>query len=534
MGCYFVVFKKAGFDDFSDADTNGLLHSCLGIEGRASSLVGYSAITSGVSTSLPLGAYSVEVFGLYNSGADCSGQTVRQAFSGTTPKVFSLGSKGTTSFTSAAEISVPATYNENAAANLATTCSGNITSWKFVDGNGVTGLNYDVGRAARGAKLVAFNGKLYLAWHEWNVGDVSQIRVAVYNGLDSSPAWTRVDGNLANGINVNTSESALTADFAVHDGVLFLTWSEATGTDYRIRVATYNGNDLSPTWAFVGNASQGINHEPTLNATDPVLVEVGGTLFAAWSEQNSGGIFQVRVAYLRGTGFSPPFEFVDGDGGDGLNYSVALAAVHPHLAAHEGKLYATWYEPAAVDQVRVSVFNGNVSSPAWIRVDGGGVNGINKLAIYSARRPKLHSINSKLYASWNEPNSFGITQIRVAVYNGNDGSPSWQFVDGNAATGINWAFGSNALTPFLAPYGSKLFNIWTEFDGGGDGVRVKRYSGDDASPTWTSVDGNGAFGLNRVPGTTAYSPHSAVLNSKLYLAWEEGALAAQIRVVVGQ
>src|SRR5438105_3314473 len=71
-----------------------------------------------------------------------------------------------------------------------------IGSWQFVDGNGATGINKNTGQAASNVQLVTANSKIYINWLETNAG-ISQLRAAVFNGNDSAPSWSLIDGNAA-------------------------------------------------------------------------------------------------------------------------------------------------------------------------------------------------------------------------------------------------------------------------------------------------------------------------------------------------
>jgi len=77
----------------------------------------------------------------------------------------------------------------------------------------------------------------------------------------------------------------------------------------------------------------------------------------------------------------------------------------------------------------------------------------------------------KLHLTWCEqdPNKF---QIRVAVYNGNDSSPLWDFVDGDGTTGLNLTPLQDANKPNLLPFENKLYAIWTEFHSGSSADKV--------------------------------------------------------------
>ena len=174
---------------------------------------------------------------------------------------------------------------------------------------------------------------------------------------------------------------------------------------------------------------------------------------------------------------------------------------------------------------------GSVPSPSgitsWVFVDGNGTNGINKDATKNAYSPQLTVLGSKLYAIWDEGST--ASQIRVAVYNGNDASPSWTFVDGNGTNGINRNAANTAFAPQPAVLGIKLYAAWLEYNGSAYQIRVAVYSGNDISPSWAFVDGNGANGINKDATKSASSLQLTVSGSKLYATWvEPNSTASQI------
>src|SRR5687767_2110437 len=68
----------------------------------------------------------------------------------------------------------------------------------------------------------------------------------------------------------------------------------------------------------------------------------------------------------------------------------------------------------------------------WTLVDSGGSMGINLDPTDAARNPFLAVHSSKVYAAWDEVNG-AVRQIRVKVYDGDDGAPTWTAVDASAA-----------------------------------------------------------------------------------------------------
>ena len=229
----------------------------------------------------------------------------------------------------------------------------NSTSWNLVDkiGDNTTGINKDTSKNAINPKLLNFNSGIYAAWSEDN-GSASQIHVARYN---NSSSWTFVDDNSSTGINKAPGKNATYPTMAVLSTKLYLAWSE-TNADNRtqIRVKSYDGSS----WSFVDgdNATKGINKDYTQNASYPQLVKVtdnssNSKLYAVWLEEN--GNTQVRVAEFDGTS---SWSFKDGNSFDGLNLNTAKITGKPSTAAYLNKLIVAWSETNSlgVPQIRVA------------------------------------------------------------------------------------------------------------------------------------------------------------------------------------
>ncbi len=228
----------------------------------------------------------------------------------------------------------------------------NSTSWNLVDkiGDNTTGINKDTSKNAINPKLLNFNTGIYAAWSEDN-GSASQIRVARY---DNSSSWVFVDGDGSTGINRATG-NATYPTMAVLSTKLYLAWSEANADNRtQIRVKSYDGSS----WSFVdgGNATKGINKDYTQNASYPQLVKVtdnssSSKLYAVWLEEN--GNTQVRVAEFDGTS---SWSFKDGNSFDGLNLNTAKITGKPSAAAYLNKLIVAWSETNSlgVTQIRVA------------------------------------------------------------------------------------------------------------------------------------------------------------------------------------
>jgi hypothetical protein len=166
-------------------------------------------------------------------------------------------------------------------------------------------------------------------------------------------------------------------------------------------------------------------------------------------------------------------------------------------------------------------------------VDGNGTDGIAKDATKDGSLPRLAEFSSKLYMTWQESDGTA-TQVRVAKYNDNDSSAAFAFVDGDTATGLNYKTGKNAANPQLLVYNSKLYNVWDEIhtSNSKNQVRVREYSGDDTSPTWSFIDGAGDGGINLDTTRSASTPSAVATAGNMFVAFSEsnGSAITQIRV----
>lgn len=351
-------------------------------------------------------------------------------------------------------------------------------SWAFVDGNSATaGMNKDSARHGRYPHLAVFNDKLYITWFERDSGaNQENIRVAVYSGSDSAPTWTMVDGNNVTGLNYDVTDGAAFSKLTVFNNKLYVNWIEYRGTSYRFHVRVFNGSDTAPSWTFVdGNSYAGLNYIETKNATNQRLTVFDGKLYASWNEQNASNVYQVRIKVYNGNDSSPSWSTAGGTATTGINYDTSQTGMLPHLVSFNSKLYATWYESNGVKwQVRAAVYNGNDAAPSWTMIDGNAATGLNYDTSQGAALSSWVVFCDRLYLIWQEGYGAGeVQQIRFAAYGGNDSSPSWAFADGNAATGLNKDITKGAQMPSMIAIGSKLYAGWYEPAAGIDQIRVR-------------------------------------------------------------
>ncbi|MBI3535922.1 MAG: hypothetical protein HY072_10610 [Deltaproteobacteria bacterium] len=409
----------------------------------------------------------------------------------------------------------------------------NPSSWAFIDGTGANGINFNTARTSGQPKLAVFNSSLYAKWEEVKTMASSdyQIRVAKYNNNPDSPSWSYADGGLATGLNKDPTLEARHGNMVSFNSKLYTIWHEKNaGTIKQIRVKKYDGSS----WAFVdGGGPNGINFAPALNnADDPFLITFNSKLYAVWSESD-GTKLQIRASVYNGNDAAPAWTFVDGNGATGLNKVTNQDAQAPRPIVFDNKLYLVWYEinAATFQQIRIVVYNVNDGSPSWSFVDGNGTTGINKDSTKDTQYPDIAVFNSKLYLTWQELSPAPVRyQTRVVVYNGNDSSPVWTFVDGNSTTGLNKSTTQHAWLPRIYAFNNNLYVGWEELNTSGFyQIRLIVYNGNDSSPAWTFVDGNNdTTGLNKDSTQTATALDLIEFGSRLLSAWAEGASNVQI------
>jgi hypothetical protein len=406
--------------------------------------------------------------------------------------------------------------------------------WEYIDNVTIGGINDNISQNGSSPQLVEFDSTLYSAWVEPSSSDnKTRIRVAKYN--DNSSSWSFVDSSGINFKNFNssaTSEDASQPVLFVEDKTtpsLLMAWIEdLAGVSY-VTIARY----INSSWNYVAFINK---DNQALSSPHGVYHSFDSSPYVTWSELDNASVSQIRVSKATGT-------FWDGNGITGINDNTSRHATQPRLASLSSNLYAIWTEIGnnATGQIRVKV--SSASSTSWTSIDGSGTSGINKSTSYDAEAPEMIVFDSKIYAAWQESNSDNITQIRVAVFNDNITSPSWSFVDnGDSTKGMNLIVDTdgneNSTAPRMTVFNSSLYLTWIQEHGLSKQIRMAKYNGNDSSPEWDTADrydefGVSRFGLNYNNLKVASTPMLTSSNSKLYAAWAEpdSSGITQIRVV---
>lgn len=327
---------------------------------------------------------------------------------------------------------------------------GSSPTWKQVDNrvNGTTrspglGINFDTKVAAFLPRLVVHNGSLYATWYE-SVTSGGKIRVSRYNGDDTNPNWTFIDGGTSAGLNFNGKENAVMPNAVSFGGRLVVFWSEGvsstrTVSGTQLRARAYTGTQ----WIWLdGGTAAGLNIDPKLAAQAgvPVVVNVPvagnaagqSKLYVSFRQRSSTGVTQLRVkVYQGGSQWGNLWKVVDG--GNGLNLDPTKETTGQNAGGDGNSIYCAWSEvnAAGVRQMRVARYDGsNDNAPGWERLDGGQAWGLNRNPDAETANPGLQSLNGKIFLHWNEGYLFTANEgtRRVAVWDQN--LREWAWADG--------------------------------------------------------------------------------------------------------
>lgn len=405
--------------------------------------------------------------------------------------------------------------------------------WSSIPGAGPHGALNDREGGGFYPQLAVFEGRVHATWYE-QAGGVTRVRVAAAAETASGSEWRYLDAGPERGLNRDSSRRAIWSRLVVHDGRLFAYWHEEISEDaFTIRVARYNGDEAAPAWSYVGgpisqsSASDSGGAEPSMIAPGArssdyaSLASFRGGLYAAWRSSN-GVAYQIRVARFNEDDSAPRWVLVD-HGDAGINRDVSMDAYYPKLHVHADRLYAAWYERnGGARQLRTAVYNGDDGAPSWRLVDGNRGEGLNYASENDARGPQLLTHDGSLYAVWYEQDDANRGAVRVAAYNGDDASPRWRFVDGGTAAGLNRNPSGNAWWARAASSGSLLLVAWAERVAGPYRIHAAVTGGLSApttEPGWRSIDPDG--GINLSAASTAEYPHAVSDGESFYLAWSE-------------
>ncbi len=232
-------------------------------------------------------------------------------------------------------------------------------------------------------------------------------------------------------------------------------------------------------------------------------------------QEQTGTEYEVHVKKYDGSSWAT----AGNSAGSSLLYSSSFLHMYPKLVCYNNALYAAWSGfDAGIYVVHVIKYDGSSWTYTQDYTVGEGRSNINNGITANAMKIDLCVFNNELYATWVEQDHLGagIYEVRVSKFNG----ALWTSVDGNGNYGINYNTAYGASYPTLCVLYNALYAAWTESNISATQVRVRRY---DGGSTWTFVDGNGADGLNYSTGTPPYDvPFSlSSFGGYMYVFWTE-------------
>ena len=330
-------------------------------------------------------------------------------------------------------------------------------------------VNRDSLGTARDVAIADVNGIPYVAWIE---GDGTNDEVRVARPTADGAGWEEVGTgrNAASPINWNASRNAVEVAIIGLNGVPYVAWTEADGTNTEMRAARLNadGSGWEPVGATANQASP-INRSPGRDARNPSLASIQGVPTVAWSEED-GTNTEIRVAQLnaQGTDWVGVGERLRP--GSPINQRLNRNAVHPSLAEIDGRPYVAWLEAqdggAQVRVARLSTAGDGWEKVGQLRAPNRPINAGDG----AATAPALANVAGAPWVAWSQDDGRN-REVRVARLN--SAGTGWGEVVGGANP-INVAVGRDASPPTLAAVEGVPYVGWAESDGQNQEARVAR------------------------------------------------------------
>ncbi len=379
-------------------------------------------------------------------------------------------------------------------------------------------INQDASKETGFPRLVSVGGVPHVVWNE-DDGSNLEVRVATLNSAGT--AWTQpwfLVSATHGSINENDAKAALDPNIADVAGVPYVVWREDDGVNFELRVARRRSTGvIAPTWVqpWTGVTATygGINIDAAKSAgVDPVIASVGGVPYVAWIEPDATND-EVRVKRLNAAGTAwetlPP--------GADLNDNPSGNAQDPTMADVGGTLYVGWSESDGSDlelHVKVLGEDWQEPPPGVTTTDGKIEHDPTK----NAHSPSLASVDGVPYIAFLERDGAKDT-LRVARFNTTTHiwSEPWAGVTATSG-GINQSDSQDARDPSLTSIGGVPYVAWRESDGTNIEMRVARLNA--ATNAWEQVVG-GPSPINQDPTKNAFGPSLASIGGVPWVAWQE-------------
>jgi hypothetical protein len=317
--------------------------------------------------------------------------------------------------------------------------------------------------------------------------------------------WSFVDGNGANGLNLDPTKAAnksgdIARSLTACNGKLVTAWVEANASSInQLRVSSYDGS----TWTRLdGGGAEGLNFD--------TAVTISGTAVACYKSEiylliNQSS--QIRIKKYNGSSW----EFADG----GSSISGSDTAANAILLEHKGALVVVYFAGSQPQAVKVLSFDGS----AWTNISGNGIQ--NATADTVGGNSACWSYKSQLVCAWKEKiNADGLASCTVVKkYNGT----SWTDITGGRCAltvGTPDANSSDVRISLVGSPNGKLFYFWDQSDSalGSGGLRKYLRWYDDTNGWSTSHTK-----FEKVADSKTWYPEMMGHGSYTYMVWTEGA-----------
>jgi hypothetical protein len=364
-------------------------------------------------------------------------------------------------------------------------------------------------------------------------GTIAGTSISLALPLGTNPRDLAADFSASPGTTVRvgsvTQASGVTAnDFS---GAVTYAVTAENGSVQNYAVTVTVSGFTGQAWTSIDGGGTGGINAAGANMSSPSCASYNGQLYAAWTDSTAG---EVHIKKYNGSSWTDA-----GESGSKLNtgsfYTGSIyipSAANAKLIAYGGYLYAAWDEcdgsnDPYIPGIHVKRYNGSSWQFAQDYSTGQGRRDINKAETAIATHVDLAVFNGELYATWMEAaNITGVYQLRASKFNGS----LWTSIDGDGQFGLNYDTAGNVAMmepPTLCSYGGHVYVAWVEAVGSGSQLFVKRY---DGGSTWTWVGGSGGVGLNYDSAQQVHVPSLVADDERMYLFWREYSGANRVRV----
>lgn len=282
--------------------------------------------------------------------------------------------------------------------------------WSSIDAEATIGLNHSGSYDGQFPSVANMGDYVYVAWQESN-GTAAQIRVSQYD--KTTGTWSSIDGNGANGLNIDPSKNANYPCLAVYSNELYLVWKEDAAGISLIHARKYSGS--GSTWVDIDDlvnpaispdpkGTPCLNYMTNCTADDPVLTVYNNKLYAAWSEI-CNTVQQIRVLRYDG---GQVWNFVEKAVPDdkGINFNTNSNANWTGMTADNNYLYLVWNEMNGANrEVRVKKYDGTT----WTTGEGSTSPLVSYSTAEQSNSPQLIVHKGEIYAAWHQSSYYSST-----------------------------------------------------------------------------------------------------------------------------